>query len=79
MEPVLLLDMELLQHLNWDNLKGLQVTLRQKTGLYQENKMATTLAAIAMIKAGLEHAEDLKDIDGRLGMQSNRLIEQLLL
>jgi len=37
--------------------------------------MATTLAAIAMIKAGLEHAEDLKDIDGRLGMQSNRLIE----
>tara|TARA_R100001377_G_C3087242_1_gene74532 strand:- start:25 stop:144 length:120 start_codon:yes stop_codon:yes gene_type:complete len=35
--------------------------------------ISTTLAAIALVKAGLEHAENLKDIDGRLGMQVNTL------
>ena len=37
--------------------------------------ISATLAAIALVKSGLEHASNLKDIDGSLGMQSNSLIE----
>jgi|TARA_R110000782_G_scaffold231357_1_gene317696 hypothetical protein len=44
-------------------------------GLIFIKPISTTLAAIALVKSGFEHASDLKDIAGSLGMQSNRLIE----